>query len=251
MYDHRNFTKGKRLQLAKALLGEGLVTSEGDIHNRQRRIIQPIFYPKQITIYGRVITDQSARLDQRWKNKESVDMLTEMMHLTLSIICKSVLNYDVESEAEDVGKALSICRNYSKRLQNSLGHVLNKIPILPNVKGSRKATETLDELVYNLIKERREGLESNVKSYDDLLTRLLQAQDATESGPTVNNTTTSHRGTALSSATRVSDKQVRDEVMTIFIAGHETTANALAWTFLLYGQSAVQSKKIIQLAGTS
>ena len=245
VYDHRNFTKGKRLQLAKALLGEGLVTSEGDIHNRQRRIIQPIFYPKQITIYGRVITDQSARLDQRWKNKDSVDILTEMMHLTLSIICKSVLNYDVESEAEDVGKALSICRNYSKRLQNSLGHVLNKIPILPNVKGSRKATETLDKLVYNLIKERREGLESNVKSYDDLLTRLLQAQDATESGPTVNNTTTSPRGTALSSATRVSDKQVRDEVMTIFIAGHETTANALAWTFYLLSQNPDIEKRLL------
>jgi cytochrome P450 len=251
VYDHRNFTKGKRLQLAKALLGEGLVTSEGDLHDRQRRIIQPIFHPKQITTYGRFITDYAARLVQKWKDKDTVDMLKEMMQLTLSIICKSVLNYDVESEAEDVGKALSICRNYSKRLQSPLGQVLNKIPILPNVKGARKARETLDKLVYGLIKERRDGLESNVKSYNDLLTRLLQARDATESMPTVNNTSTNPNGIAPSSASRMSDKQVRDEVMTIFIAGHETTANALTWTFYLLSQNPDVEKRLLdELAST-
>ena len=114
VYDHRNFTKGKRLQLAKALLGEGLVTSEGALHNRQRRIIQPIFHPKQIAAYGKVITDHASILNQKWKDGDTRDMLKEMMQLTLSIICKSVLNYDVESEAEDVGKALTICRNYSE-----------------------------------------------------------------------------------------------------------------------------------------
>lgn len=129
VYDHRNFRKGKRLQLAKALLGEGLVTSEGDLHNRQRRIIQPIFHPKQITTYGKIITDYATRLNQKWKDGDTLDMLREMMQLTLSIICKSVLNYDVESEAEDVGKALTICRNYSKRLQSPLGHILDKIPM--------------------------------------------------------------------------------------------------------------------------
>lgn len=245
VYDHCNFTKGKRLQLAKALLGEGLVTSEKDLHDRQRRIIQPIFHPKQITTYGRVITDYAARLDQKWKDKDTVDMLKEMMQLTLSIICKSVLNYDVESEAEDVGKALSICRNYSKRLQSPLGQVLNKIPILPNVKGARKARETLDKLVYGLIKERRDGLESNVKSYNDLLTRLLQARDATGSMPTVNNTSTGPNGIAPSSASIMSDKQVRDEVMTIFIAGHETTANALTWTFYLLSQNPDVEKRLL------
>jgi cytochrome P450 len=91
------------------------------------------------------------------------------------------------------------------------------------VKGARKAREKLDKLVYGLIKERREWLESNIKSYDDLLTRLLRAQDATESS-SVDITSTSISGIATSS--RMSNTQVRD-VMTIFIAGHETTANAL------------------------
>jgi cytochrome P450 len=82
VYDHRNFRKGKRLQLAKALLGEGLVTSEGDLHNRQRRIIQPIFHPKQITTYGKIITDYATQLNQKWKDGDTLDMLKEMMQLT-------------------------------------------------------------------------------------------------------------------------------------------------------------------------
>jgi cytochrome P450 len=242
VYDHRNFRKGKRLQLAKALLGEGLVTSEGDLHNRQRRIIQPIFHPKQITTYGKIITDYATRLNQKWKDGDTLDILKEMMELTLSIICKSVLDYDVESEAEDVGKALTICRNYSKRLQSPLGHILDKIPILPNVKGARKAREELDDLVYGLIKERRQSPEYGVTSYDDLLTRLLQAQDTTEPKPTFGSKSTSSAATPSSG---MSDTQVRDEVMTIFIAGHETTANTLTWTFYLLSQNPDIEKKLL------
>jgi cytochrome P450 len=245
VYDHRNFTKGKRLQLAKSLLGEGLVTSEGDLHNRQRRVIQPIFHPKQIATYGKVITDCASGLNQKWKDGDTQDMLKEMMQLTLNIICKSVLNYDVESEAEYVGKALTICRNYSKRLQSPLGQVVNKIPILPNVKGAKKARGDLDKLVYDLIKERRERQESDIKSYDDLLTRLLHAQDTiSKSMPTDGDKSTSTTG-ATSPTSGMSDKQVRDEVMTIFIAGHETTANALTWTFYLLSQNPGIEEKLL------
>lgn len=243
VYDHRNFTKGRRLQIAKALLGEGLVTSEGDFHNRQRRIIQPIFHPKQIATYGKVMTDYAASLNQRWKDGDTVDMLKEMMRLTLSIICKSVLNYDIESQTEEIDGALAICRNYSKRLQSPLGQVLNKIPVLPNVKGAVQARKKLDKLVYSLIKERKEGLESNVKDYDDLLTRLIQAQDSTGSESTNNTTGDSTTGVSI---LKMSDKQVRDEVMTIFIAGHETTANALTWTFYLLSQNRKIEEKLVE-----
>jgi cytochrome P450 len=244
VYDHDNFKKGRRLQIAKALLGEGLVTSEGDLHTRQRRIIQPIFHPKQIATYGKVMTDYTSTLNKKWKDGATVDILKEMMHLTLSIICKSVLNYDVESETEEVDRALTISRNYSKRLQNPLGQVLNKIPVLPNVKGARQARQKLDTLVYSLIKERRKGLESNDKNYDDLLTRLIQAQDSTQSGPT-NKMTGSSTNTGMPTL-GMSDKQVRDEVMTIFIAGHETTANALTWTFYLISQNREIEKKLVE-----
>ena len=160
IYDHRNFKKGKRLQTAKAVLGEGLVTSEGDFHDRQRRLIQPIFHPKQIMTYGKVISDYASRFGDRWKHGFTVDISPELMRLTLDIICKTVLNYDVESEAQQVGKALTTSRNYSKRLQSPIGHVLDKFPILPAPRRARQAKKELDSLVYGLISDRREQEES-------------------------------------------------------------------------------------------
>src|ERR671927_1395174 len=83
IYDHRNFKKGKRLQTAKTILGEGLVTSEGDLHNRQRRLIQPVFHPKQIITYSNIMTDYAIRMTNRWKDGDTVDVLEQMMQLTL------------------------------------------------------------------------------------------------------------------------------------------------------------------------
>ena len=251
IYDHRNFKKGKRLQAAKALLGEGLVTSEGDFHNRQRRLIQPIFHPKQIMAYGKIMTDYAIRHRDRWKNEDILDISQEMMQLTLGIICKSVLNYDVESEAIQIGKALTTTRNYSKRLQSPIGQVLDKIPILPAPRGAREAKKELDSLVYRLISERRRHHQqesnnnnNNNNGYDDLLSRLLQAQDSNLAGPASSNGGAQSSSSSPSPDGKMSDKQVRDEVMTIFIAGHETTANALTWTFYLLSQYPDVEKKL-------
>src|SRR5919106_793657 len=247
IYDHRNFKKGKRLQAAKALLGEGLVTSEGDFHNRQRRLIQPIFHPKQIMAYGKIMTDYAIRHRDRWKNEDILDISQEMMQLTLGIICKSVLNYDIESEAKQIGKALTTTRNYSKRLQSPIGQVLDKIPILPAPRGAREAKKELDSLVYRLISDRRRHhqREYNNNGYDDLLSRLLQAQDSNLAGPASSNGGAQSSSSSSSSPDgKMSDKQVRDEVMTIFIAGHETTASALTWTFYLLSQYPDVEKKL-------
>jgi cytochrome P450 len=241
IYDHRNFKKGKRLQVAKNLLGEGLVTSEGDFHNRQRRLIQPIFHPRQIISYANIMTNYAIRFRDRWKNEDIVDVSQEMMELTLGIICKSVLNYDIESEAKQVGKALTITRNYSRRLQSPIGHILDKIPILPAPKGAREAIKELDSMVYGLISDRRRRHQqdgSDNKRFDDLLSRLLEAQDSNLAGPA------SLDSAQSSSNGKMSDIQVRDEVMTIFIAGHETTANALTWTFYLLSQYPNVEKKL-------
>ena len=173
IHDHRNFKKGKRLQIAKRLLGEGLVTSEGELYNRQRRLIQPMFHPTQIRSYGDIMTDYAERMSGSWRDGEVLDINQEMMELTLSIICKSVLNYDITSEAQQVDKALTTCRNYSKRLQNPIGQVLDKVPVLPKVRGARKAMKELNALVYELIADRR----SREIEYGDLLTRLLRVQD--------------------------------------------------------------------------
>ena len=247
IYDHRNFKKGKRLQTAKAVLGEGLVTSEGDFHNRQRRLIQPIFHPKQIMMYGSIMANYAARMRDGWKDGSTVDISQEMMHLTLSIICKSVLNYDVESEAQQVGKALTTVRNYSKRLQSPIGQVLDKVPILPAPKRAHEAKKGLDSLVYGLISERRrqQGESKSDRRYNDLLTKLLEAQDSNPTQVRPSNATSTSTSTSQPTFGKMSDKQVRDEVMTIFIAGHETTANALTWTFYLLSQYPDVEKKLL------
>ncbi len=164
--------------------------------------------------------DYATRIADGWKDGEVLDINQEMMELTLAIISKSVLNYDVELEARQVGKALTTCRKYSKRLQNPIGQVLDKVPILPKVRGACKAMKQLDTLVY-----------------DDLLTRLIGAQDIEIGGDSSNAKTEDSSG-------RMSDQQVRDEVMTIFIAGHETTANALTWTFYLLSQNPDVEKRL-------
>ena len=232
IYDHRNFKKGKRLQTAKAVLGEGLVTSEGEFHNRQRRLIQPIFHPKQIITYSNTMTYYATRVRDGWNDGDTVDISEEMMRLTLGIICKSVLNYDIEAEAQEVGKALTTVRKYSKRLQSPIGHVLDKIPVLPAVRGARKAKKELDSLMYQMIADRRrqeQGNNNGKSSDNDLLSRLMQAHDP----DTPNNI----RTLSNNNEEKMPDRQVRDEVMTIFIAGHETTANALTWTFYLLSQN--------------
>jgi cytochrome P450 len=165
-----------------------------------------------------------------------------MMGLTLGIICKSVLNYDVESEVKQVGKALTTTRNYSKRLQNPIGQVIDKIPILPAPKGAREAKQELDSLVYGVISDRRRhndkqpGAGDSNNAYNDLVSRLLDAQEDSNLPGSAPPPPPSTAGAQLSPDGKMSDKQVRDEVMTIFIAGHETTANALTWTFYLLSQ---------------
>src|SRR5919199_3071653 len=218
IYDHRNFKKGRRLQTVKAVLGEGLVTSEGDLHNRQRRLIQPIFHPKQIISYSNTMTDYATRMRDRWKDGEIVDISQEMMQLTLGIICKSVLNYDVESEAQEIGKALTTVRNYSKRLQSPIGHVLDKIPILPAPKGAREAKNELDSLIFKLISDRRDNAQSQGsdggKGYNDLLSKLIDArEDSGLAGSTSSNVRGAQSASSPTSSNgKMSDKQVRDEV---------------------------------------
>ena len=155
-----------------------------------------------------MITDYVARLNQSWKDGDTLDILKEMMQMILSIICKSVLNYEVESEAEEVGRTLTTCRNYLKRTPVSLGSSANRIPILPNVIGARKTKDELNKLVYGLIKERRQRPESNVKSYHDLLARLLQAQILLNMAQAL-----AIKGPAgpASASSGMSDTQIRDE----------------------------------------
>jgi cytochrome P450 len=210
---HQSFMKGRALQRAKRLLGEGLLTSEGEFHRRQRRLAQPAFHRGRIATYAAVMTDYAARTASRWADRASVDISHEMMRLTLAIVGKTLFDADVEAEADEIGAALTEVMELFDFLLMPFSELLEKLPF-PHVRRFRKARARLDATIYRIIQERRRSAEDR----GDLLSMLLSARDEEGDGG------------------RMSDLQVRDEVMTIFLAGHETTANALSWTWYLLSQ---------------
>jgi cytochrome P450 len=215
--NYKNFIKSRGLQVTKRLLGEGLVTSEGEYHDCQRRLIQPAFHPSRIKEYGDIMTNDAIQMVQKWKDGMTLDIHKEMMHVTMTIISKAVLGSDIKSEGDEVGDSLLTCMEYFNRLQMPFGELFERIPILPINKGFQRAKKRLDSIVFNMIREHRDS-EGKQVLQPDLLYTLLQVQD-TEAG-----------------IVGMTDVQLRDEVVTIFLAGHETTANALTWTFYLLSQ---------------
>lgn len=210
---HQSFMKGRALQRSKRLLGEGLLTSEGSFHLRQRRLAQPAFHRSRIAAYGTVMTDYAARTASRWRDGETLDISQEMMRLTLAIVGKTLFDADVEAEADEIGAALTAVMELFDMLLMPFSELLEKLP-LPHVRRFKKAKERLDSTIYRIIEERRRSKEDR----GDLLSMLLAARDEEGDGG------------------QMSDLQVRDEVMTLFLAGHETTANAMTWTWYLLSQ---------------
>ena len=168
---------------------------------------------------------------QGWKNGFVVNIHSELMKVTLSIICKSVMDYEMESkQAKDFGNAFEITKKYSSRLQHPLGQILDRVPFLPMVAQSRNAGKTLNTIVYGLISERRKEIESRIKGKstpgEDLLSKLIIVQ--ADDGSTM------------------TDTQLRDEIITILIAGHETTSNALTWTYYLLSQNPQIEQRVFE-----
>ncbi|HZB16462.1 MAG TPA: cytochrome P450 [Nitrososphaeraceae archaeon] len=227
---YKNFIKSRGLQVSKRLLGEGLVTSEGEYHDRQRKIIQPAFHPNHIKRYGDIMTTYAVNMCQRWKDGITLDIHKEMINVTSAIISKAVLGSDIKSEEEgdQVGDAFLTCSKYFNRLLMPFGELIEKIPILPINKGFQAAKNKLDSIVYSMIKEHRDNESKAISQGGDLLYTLLQAQDAE------------------AAIGQMTDSQLRDEVMTIFLAGHETTANALTWTFYLLSQNPIIEAKLYE-----
>jgi cytochrome P450 len=208
----QNFIKGRALQRAKRLLGEGLLTSEGSFHTRQRRLAQPAFHKLRIGSYADVMTEYAERTGTRWRDGAQLDIAHEMMELTLAIVGKTLFDADVEEEAVAIGEALTTIINLFNAMLLPFSELLEKLP-LPQNKRFEKAKRRLNETIYRIIDERRRSGEDR----GDLLSMLLFSQDEEGTGS-------------------MTDEQVRDEVMTIFLAGHETTANALTWTWYLLSQ---------------
>jgi cytochrome P450 len=225
---NRKFMKGRGLQRAKRLLGEGLLTSEGEHHLRQRRLMQPAFHRDRIAGYGRTMVSYADRLRNRWQQGATIDVAQEMMGLTLSIVGKTLFDADVEGQAKEVREALKGVMESFWMMMLPFADLIEQLPF-PRMRRVRASRERLDAIIYGLIAERR----ASGRDHGDLLSMLLSARDE-ESAP--------------SAGGGMTDTQVRDEAMTIFLAGHETTANALTWTwYLLSGAPDVESRMYQEL----
>lgn len=211
--NHHKFIKGRALQRAKTLLGNGLLTSEKDFHLRQRRMIAPAFHRQKINEYARAMIEFGGKTSNQWRDGETRDIDKEIMRLTLNIVGKTLFGASVEDDAGEIGAAMTTLVSMFSLLLLPFAEILEKLP-LPHARRFKRAKETLDEVIYKIIDERR----ASHRDTGDLLSMLLLAQDEEGGG-------------------RMTDEQIRDECLTLFLAGHETTANALTWTFYLLSQN--------------
>lgn len=204
-HQHARFAKDYFLKAVREVLGNGLLTSEGDTWRRHRRMIQPAFYSRQIETYADVMVEEAARIADEWQDGKRVDIHAEMSRLTLAIVSRTLFGADVTRHAREVGRVLKIVMDYFADPLH-LSRWGRRLPTPSNFR-FRAAIRRLDRIVQGMIDERRSG---RTKA-NDLLSRLIAARD--------------EEGT-------MTDGEVRDELLTLFLAGHETTA--LAMTYALY-----------------
>ena len=210
--NNKNYGKQTRgYRNLRYILGNGLLTSEGDAWKRQRRIAQPAFHRQRIAGFAQTMVRaaEDAASDLESRRGREIDMHQEMMRLTLRVVGETLLAYDPTDAADEVGAALTYLLAIANERSSRIVELPPILPTRENLK-FRRALATLDAVVLRMIAERRK----NPGDRGDLLSMLIESRDA-ESGEAMD------------------DRQLRDEAMTIFLAGHETTANALTFTWLL------------------
>lgn len=212
--DARRYAKGRGLERTKRLLGSGLLTSEGDFHLRQRRLAQPAFHKERISGYADVMRDRAERVASAWREGDQIDVSRAMMRLTLEIAGATLFGADLAAETEEIGAALTEAFEMFRYSTLPYTELLDSFTFLPMNRRFAAARDRLDRTIYRIIAERR----ASRGDREDLLSMLLDARDTEGDGGAM------------------TDLQLRDEALTILLAGHETTSNALSWTFYLLAQ---------------
>ena len=214
--NHQSVGRGFLTGTYRYLMGNGLVTADGPLHLRQRRLMQPQFHHSRIAGYAAVMTDFANRHEQEWQDGQRVDVAQEMSDLTLHIVVKTLFGLDPPDTVRRIGEAFEVSNDYITIRGNQpvpLRKLLHRLPV-PLTHRFKRGLAYLDETVYSLIEQRRQsGLDG-----DDLLSLLLNVRDDEAENP---------------ADAVMTDQQVRDETITLFAAGHETTAVALTWTWYL------------------
>jgi cytochrome P450 len=202
----------------KILLGEGLITSEGTFHMRQRRIAAPAFHRQRIAAYADVMTERAALRRASWHAGQTIDIGAEMMQLALEIVARTLFNTAVTSDVLQINHEVNVIMDlYNYLISLPLAEAYLYAP-LPGLTRFRRARSRLDAVVHRIIADHRNRARAGAADNGDLLSMLMASRD--EEGGGV-----------------MTDEQLRDEIITIFLAGYETVANALTWTWLLLSQN--------------
>jgi cytochrome P450 len=220
-HTHRGYLKGLprrrdptgpgRIPLAR-VTGRGLLTTPAEQHRQQRGLLQPLFQRARIAAYAQAFVTHAATAAAQWRDGDTVDVYRDMTELTLAIVARTVFDVDLDSQiVRSIRQAITANEPVLRRSALPGGQLLERLP-LPSNRRWNADLRNFDALIFDLIAERR----ANPKPLRDLVSLLLAARDA-------------DTGEALS------DRQIRDEAVTLLLAGHETTANALAWTLYLLG----------------
>jgi len=212
--NHRNYSKDvPTFGTLKLFLGNGLFTSDGDFWRRQRRLAQPAFHRRRVAAFGELMTDATQEMLERWQahvgRDQPLDVATEFMRLTMEVVTRALFSTSVEQDIGTIGRAIATLLNDVTFRFTFPFYPPLKVPT-PRNRRFLAARATLDGIVYRIISERRQ----RPAEHDDLLALLMETRDE-------------------QTGEGMSDKQLRDEVVTLFLAGHETTANALTWASYL------------------
>jgi cytochrome P450 len=216
-----NFIKERTVKRTKMLLGEGMITSEGSVHRAQRQTAQPAFHRQRIPEYAAVMVEEAAQMRNAWRAGEQRDTATDMMHLTLNIVARTLFATDLRDEAAELADAINrIMRLYNFLVMLPAAEWLVHVPP-PGLAAFLRARKRIDAVVYRMIAAHRRSGRDN----GSLLDMMLAA--SADGGVT-------------------SEQAVRDQVITIFLAGYETVANALVWTWYLLAQNPDCERRLYQ-----
>jgi cytochrome P450 len=223
-----SFTKSPALRNAKVTLGEGLLTSEGDFHRRQRRLSQPAFHPQRVASYADAMVRFADEMAGGWRDGGSVDVHEEMMEVTLRVVAKTLFDAELPADIERIGAAMDVLVKMFSRATHPFGQLLNRLPLPSNFRFLKSLS-----LVHGIIDRFNADHRAAGVDRGDLLSMLMRARVAGGGEVTVDGL---GRGGDDDRGAGMTDKQLRDEIFTLFTAGHETTANALTFTWYLLGR---------------
>jgi len=196
------------------VMGDGLLNSDGEFHQRQRKLCAPAFQPRNIAAYAGAMTHYSRQVEEEWGDGEAVDLSEQMHRITMGIAGKALFGADLLDEADEIRRALFVIRHYiSRRSRNTMRQRLSRNQPRSDDQDFKRAKERLDATIYRLINEREEA----GAAQRDLLSMLLRSRDEDGSG--------------------MSAKLLRDEAINLFWAGHETSASSLTWTWFLLARN--------------